>query len=552
MKPPRRMESPLVRLRRNARFTGLTSVWILAGIGPAVAQHTTTRIYGSASLIMPLEIDQDSDGARISADGTLIAFRSLSPLFDFSLDTNSVDDVFVADLLGPGATLVSKSTSGAVGDGPSFNAAISPDGLFVAFASDATNLDEVVADTNGVTDIFVHDLAAGTTERITVDASGNEANGPSRRPAISEGGRYVVFDSTADNLIASDGNGVSDVFLYDRLAGTHRRVSETAGGLAGNLGSFEPDIDAAAEHVVFHTVADNLGGVDTNGVEDVYLFDVGTGTLTLLSESTSGGTGDGASLRAAISRDGRFACFASRASDLGPSDLNGLLDVYRVVLSTGAVDRISVGSSGGESDGPSDDPRVSDKGHVVFSSRATNLPAGGDPNGTIRDIFVRSPAMAAAELISADSAGGSADDDSFRPDISADSCDYAFSSDATDLVKDDTNGFRDVFHHRDDSFCPTFDLDHVLVKPGSSLCLSSGGGVPFKPLAVFLVGIDRSPVFFLLLVSVYDDNGFFKVALNVPQDSALVGHLATLRVFTVPPAGKGLVRTNPRYVYIDC
>ena len=117
---------------------------------------------------------------------------------------------------------------------------ISADGRFVAFTSAAINL--VPGDTNGVADVFVHDRLTGTTERVSVDSAGTQGNGNSSEPSISADGRFVAFSSDATNLVPGDTNGARDVFVHDRLTGTTERVSVDSTGAEGNSSSFDLSI----------------------------------------------------------------------------------------------------------------------------------------------------------------------------------------------------------------------------------------------------------------------------------------------------------------------
>src|SRR6266568_2731778 len=133
---------------------------------------------------------------------------------------------------------VSVASGGTEGNGASLSSALSADGRFVAFVSAATDL--VAADTNGVSDVFVHDRQTGATERVSVASGGAQGNGSSGLigfafpPALSADGRFVAFDSAATNLVAGDTNAVSDVFVHDRQTGTTERVSVASGGAQGN------------------------------------------------------------------------------------------------------------------------------------------------------------------------------------------------------------------------------------------------------------------------------------------------------------------------------
>ncbi|MCG6981325.1 MAG: calcium-binding protein, partial [Deltaproteobacteria bacterium] len=160
------------------------------------------------------EGDQDSSSPSISDDGRYVAFESQADnLIDGDTNLFPFSDIFVHDLQTGETTLVSVDSNGIQGNGDNTSPSISADGRYVAFTSDATNL--VANDTNGNTDIFVHDLQTGATTRLSVDSSGTEGNGNSSAPAISANGQYVTFESDADNLVGGDGNGFFDIFVYE-------------------------------------------------------------------------------------------------------------------------------------------------------------------------------------------------------------------------------------------------------------------------------------------------------------------------------------------------
>ncbi len=184
---------------------------------------------------------------------------------------------------------MSVDSGGAQGNGHSggFGLSISADGRYVAFTSYATNL--VVGDTNNTFDVFVHDRQSGTTERVSIDSSGEQGHGDSFLPSISADGRHVAFTSGAPNLVAGDTNGWADIFIHDRLIGTNERVSVDSSGRQGNEHSYGPSISGDSRYVAFWSWASNLVGGDTNGVLDVFLRDregIGTKYCTSTVNST--------------------------------------------------------------------------------------------------------------------------------------------------------------------------------------------------------------------------------------------------------------------------
>jgi Tol biopolymer transport system component len=188
-------------------------------------------------------------------------------------DTNGMRDIFVYDFMTKSTTRVSVDAAGRQANGSSYNAATAGDGRFVAFESDATNL--VPSDFNGRRDIFLHDAVTGSTTRASVDSTGREANGPSFNAAVSGDGRFVAFDSDATNLVPLDSNGKRDVFVRDVTAGSTTRVSvDSAGRQAIGGASGAPAITIDGLFVAFESDAVNLVLNDTNGKRDIFVHDM--------------------------------------------------------------------------------------------------------------------------------------------------------------------------------------------------------------------------------------------------------------------------------------
>ncbi|MBK7644637.1 MAG: PD40 domain-containing protein [Planctomycetes bacterium] len=293
------------------------------------------------------------------------------------------------DLVAGTTQLVSVDSSGAQANGASghFGDTISSDGRFVAFRSAATNL--VTGDTNAALDVFVRDRVNSTTERVSVSTSGMQGNGISQEPAISADGRYVAFQSLATNLVAGDTNAVEDVFLRDRQLNQTVRVSLGPGGAQSNGASREPSISANGNCVSFSSLASNLVASDLNGVDDIFLRDHPNATTELVSVSTGGAQGNSASFDpSAISSDGRYVAFYSVAWNLVTSDTNGVAEVFLRDRLFGTTERLSVATSGTQGNAASHAPSISADGHVIaFESLATNLVVG-DANA-VMDVFAR-------------------------------------------------------------------------------------------------------------------------------------------------------------------
>jgi Tol biopolymer transport system component len=359
----------------------------------------------------------------------------------------------VASAHPPGTTdRVSVSTAGAAGDDDSQLAAVSGDGRFVAFRSLASTL--VPGDTNGVGDVFVHDRSTGVTERVSVDSRERQAVGDQGGvldtnfgpPAISGDGRYVVFASSAPNLVKSDRNQVADIFVRDRAAGTTERVSVAGRKTEANGESSHPAISPDGRFVAFGSLADNLVAGDTNFAPDVFLVDRQAGTVERVSLSSTGEQADNTSDGPAVSADGRFVAFASTASNLVPDDTDDASDVFVRDRQGGTTESISIVSPPEGLGAHSGSAAISADGrYVAFDSWEPDL-VPGDANNSF-DVFVRDRATGVLERVSVDSAGVEGDDWSLAPALSADGRYVAFQSFAGNLVPGDTNNDFDVFVH---------------------------------------------------------------------------------------------------------
>lgn len=333
-----------------------------------------------------------SGTSATSGDGRYVAFWSEATNLTAS-DTNGVMDVFVKDMLSGSTTIVSADTVDAHGDAASDMPAIADEGRFIAFRSAATNL--VAGDTNGKLDVFVRNTGTGTTTMASSSSSGAPGNADSSDaypPSISGDGRYVAFESAASNLVPGDTNGQRDIFVKDLESGETRRVSETADGVGGNGSSLYASISDNGRFVLFRSSAGNLVPedtlmCDTVNCSDIFLKDLETGALTWVSTDVAGSGANAASWDPALSGDGRYAAFSSDATNLAPDSGNGGFDVFVKGISTGAVYLVSKNGDGRAGDGWSIGPYLSADGlRIVFQSVAPNL-VSGDVNG-VPDIFL--------------------------------------------------------------------------------------------------------------------------------------------------------------------
>lgn len=464
-------------------LVGVVTV-LAAGAIPAVGSHSpgvTQRVSVDSDGNQANSMSGRRGRAALNADGRFVAFDSLASNL-VQGDTNDRDDIFVHDRLTREVELVSVSTSGQQGTAQSVSPAISADGRFVAFESSASNL--VADDTNGRSDVFVRDRVAGTTERVSVGAAGAEGDAASFGAAISADGRFVAFVSDASTLAPGENNFFRDVFVRDRVAGTTERVSVSSAGVEGNGFSTPPDISADGRFVTFGSFARNLVAGDTNGSLDIFVHDRAARTTERVSVDSAGAEANAASFLPAIGGDGRFVAFASDASNLVPGDTNARRDVFVRDRLTGATERASVDSAGAQANSDSAGPGfrgmaaslgvdISDDGRFVsFDSSASNL-VEGDMNtctfvtiqftapGTCPDIFVRDRVGHVTHRVSIDSAGAEANHGSTDPAISGDGTVAGFFSLASNLVPGDTNACQVGFVTFEAGRCPDIFVHDV-------------------------------------------------------------------------------------------
>ena len=368
--------------------------------------------------------------------------------------------------LGQVTRRASTDSAGVQGNLASEYASISADRRWVVFRSSATNL--VPGDTNATSDVFVHDRVNGTTECVSVDALGAPANDYSSlvvgSAAVSADGRFVIFTSIATNLVAGDVNGAADAFLRDRQAGTTELVSFGPAGNQGNALSSAYSISADGRYVAFLSGASNFG--TGGGWPLLYLRDRQLGTTEVLSVDSGGAPGNSDCYDPILSPDGRFVVFTSLATNLVAGDTNGMEDIFLRDRQSSTTELVSLDSSGGQATDISFWPRVSADGRfVAFVSAATNL-SGSEASPFFFDVFVRDRQTATTERISQNTGGTAANSHSNFASISDDGRYVAFVSSATDLIPSDLNGAADIF------------LRDRQAGTTQRVGVSSGGGAP--------------------------------------------------------------------------
>jgi len=379
--------------------------------------------------------------AKLSGTGRYVVYQSAADNLVVD-DTNLVRDIFLHDVLTGKTSRVSVNSTGVQGDDESIQAMLSADGRYVVFRSTATNL--VDNDANESVDIFLYDTQTGETQRVSVANDGAEADGGSSIPSISADGKLVVFNSRATNLVTGDTNNITDVFLRDLQSGTISRISVDSVGTEGNAISQGASISGNGQFVVFESSADNLVASDVNNINDLFIRDTVNNTTAIVSVHSDGTQSSKGSALSSIRTDGRFVAFSSSGSELVNGDTNQRGDVFLRDVEAGVTSRVSVNSTGEQGDGSSSIPSINGDGrYVAFVSSATNF-VDNDTNGR-RDIFVKDLQANVIARVSVSAAGIEANDHSDRPVISSDGRYIVFESDASNLVDNDTNEVTDTF-----------------------------------------------------------------------------------------------------------
>jgi hypothetical protein len=402
----------------------------------------------------------------ISADGRYVVYSSLASDI-VPNDTNGAADVFVFDRLTGLNTLVSSKVSDptAAASGASVKPVISANGRVVVFLSSAPDLSQT-SDTNGAVDIYARNLDTGITKLVTINYSGNGAGNDLSSgndiPSISDDGRFVAFDSAASNLVTNDTNGGgsfgTDVFVRDLQNDKTILVSANSSGTgSGNLDSFTSDarISGNGRFVVFESRAyDLVTGINyPNVTRNIFIRDLNTNSTAIASVNNSG-TAAGADLSQfpAVSYDGRFVAFTSRAGNLVDHDTNnglggGITDIFIRDVQNRTTNLVSINSSGTDSGnssslGPVEISR--DGRFVLFVSNDSDLTTTTDTNAG-PDVFMRDLLTGSTILATVNTSGvaGGANSPTTRIALSDDYV-ATFESKGR-LISTDANGQTDIF-----------------------------------------------------------------------------------------------------------
>lgn len=444
------------------------------------------RILGRTSLV---SVSADGAGSAnsasaspsISSNGQFVVFQSRASNLTTNA-TNGWENIFVRNMFSGATALVSVSTNGAACDYSSLNPQMTPDGRLVVFESLADNL--VQNDTNQLSDVFVRDLVNSNTVLVSVNTSGNGSSaGYAINPSITPDGRFVVFESTAANLVTNDFNTKSDIFLRDLVAGTTTLISAGTNGNAAGT-SQNAVISDDGRYIAFESTVNTLVAGDSDGLNDIFLRDVQTGTTTLISPLADFNTASSTPSRPVISHDGRLVAFETGVPPFSSLSVSTNCQIYLWDAQTVSNVLISVGLDGvSQAAGVSYSPVISaDDRYISFLSNATNLVAG-TTNGMFQ-VYQRDLVTGLTTLVSANREGNGNNLDCSSISVSDDGRSVAFDTLDGDLVADDNNYSFDVFvRNLDDNITelisPAAQGVPSATPPGMSIllpgCLSADG-----------------------------------------------------------------------------
>ena len=404
--------------------------------------------YGSTGAITRIstnssgqQADGDSYMHNASADGRYVLMSSTAGnLVDG--DSNRWYDLFVKDLQTGQITLVNRTNIQTISNGYSYDGRISADGSKVVFITEASNL--VDGDTNGMLDVFVKDLSSGAITRLGQPLSG-QLDGYVQNVSFSPDGQWIVYQTDSTNLVAGDTDIGGDVFMQSLQTGEIRRISQTLTGEGGNNQSSDARFSADGRYIIFNSYASNLVAGQS---QTVYRYDIQTGAIDAPIHSIDGEAIDGFCSYGRLSPDGTKLVFASNATNLTANfseDDRFWNNLFVLDLITGHIQQINLTESGQATyaDGFSWAAHFTpDSQSVIFSGWDNLLPADTNQN---TDIYLRNLSTGQLTLLSTNAQGQPSNQNSWAEYLSADGRTLFFSSNANNLVANDTNGTADVF-----------------------------------------------------------------------------------------------------------
>jgi len=341
---------------------------------------------------------------------------------------------------------ITRSSQGELANGISWDPYISGDGNFACFTSNADNL--VPDDTNAATDIFLHDIRQGTTTRIGVTEDGSDPDGGSFECSLSFDGRYVAFQSSANNLLGGVSSNWSQVYVLDRETNALQLMSRSSTGLAANRSALNPKISGDGEFVAFRTEATNLASENAGIDVDIFLAERSGGDVELLSVDSDGVShaGDNARLLG-ISFHGEVVVFSSRSPNYVDTDTNGEPDVFARDRRSAATTLVSQTLSGAAGNSDSREASVSSDGrYVAFASASSDLVEGDVLDRG--DIFLRDLQDGTTTRVSETLTGGGGFQHSAYPQLSGDGRFTVFSTSSTNFHTFDNDEQQVYLFHR--------------------------------------------------------------------------------------------------------
>ncbi len=445
--------------------------------------------------------------SMVSGNGRYVVFSSDANNL-VNGDNNGITDVYIRDLEHNNTECISRSSSGSLIGG--YAPSISGDGRYVTFTSMESGISS--------SQIFLRDRILNITKIISLNNVGDAADGDCGDSAISGDGRFVAFTSWASNLVSSDSNGLSDIFIRDMILNTTKLVSISANGQQGNFESYTPSISFNGQFIAFVSSANNLVNNDNNGVEDIFVKDIVSGVIKIASLNNNGEQTNSYSSSPSISNDGTRVAFSSMANNLVDGDNNSRRDVFVRDLVYNITKRASESSLGEEVRMESSNPVISGDGrYVAFESgnRPPQVSAASPGHGWIystpknqisqasalvpgdiinsKDIFVKDLFTGDINKISWSINGSEANADSYEPSINYNGSVVSFTSWASDMTNNDYNELGDIFAHGVTVSNPEFKLNGYLtplkLKAGQWVKVIASTSYPAKSVVALIKGV---------------------------------------------------------------
>lgn len=411
-------------------FLGVGIVLLPHGKSFATVPGTNTLINFNQSNTAGSDYSTMGEFPSVSSDGKLIAFSSASD--DIVTGDTNGNDIFVRNTTNGTSQRVSVDSSGDQSDGVSYAPHISGNGRYVVFESNAGNLDSPFTyGAGGAQNVFIHDLQTGTTRLVTSYSSGYQSTHQNYDMGVSNDGRFVLFMSD-DPAFNSSSSTSYQIYLKDMNSGTMTLISQSSSGSVGNSDSPRASMSCDGSFIAFESAASNLVSGDTNGYEDIFVVDLINGTT--IKDITINGDGD--SFQPYVACDGDYVALTSNATNLVTGDTNGNADGFIYDREANTINRVTLDNSGNQTaDGNANQVSISSDGHyAVFFSDSTDY-TSADLHGHYQ-IFLRDLKAGTTELLSQISSTSGGNGDSMYSNISADGTIVAYASKATNLTTD--------------------------------------------------------------------------------------------------------------------